>query len=77
MSDILQHLAKQGTKILLDTKLPKQSKDNPTAKKLPQPAPQPKDRHEAFVKKTIQDKPKKQVLIDFFQEIIEVEEKNL
>ena len=77
MSDILQHLAKQGTKILLDTKLPKQSKENPAAKKLPQPTPQPKDRHEAFVKKAIQDKPKKQVLIDFFQEVIEEEEKKL
>ena len=77
MSEILKDLAKRGTKILLDTKLPKQSKEKPVAKKLPQPVEKPRDIHEAFIRKTVSDKPKKQVLLDFFQDVIEIEEKAL
>ena len=77
MSEVLKDLAKRGAKILLDTKSPRQSKENPAAKKLPQPVEKPKDIHEAFVRKCVADKPKKQVLLDFFQEVIDVEEKKL
>jgi hypothetical protein len=77
MSDILKDLAKRGTKILLDTKTPRQSKENPAAKKLPQPVEKPRDIHQSFIHKSVSDKPKKQVLLDFFQEVIEVEEKAL
>lgn len=77
MSEVLQDLAKRGAKILLDTKAPRQSKENPAARKLPQPMEMPKDIHETFVRKAIADRPKKQVFLDFFQEVIEMEEKKL
>jgi hypothetical protein len=77
MSELLNDLAKRGAKILLDTKTPRQAKENPAAKKLPQPTQAPKDIHESFIRKSVADKPKKQVLLDFFQEVIEIEEKKL
>jgi hypothetical protein len=77
MSDILGDLAKRGTKILLDTKQPKQVKENPASRKIPQPSQAPKDIHESFIRKMTADRPKKQVLLDFFQEVIEAEEKKL
>lgn len=73
---ILDDLAKRGAKILLDTKTPK-NKEAPK-KKLPGP-PMTDNRspHEKFVEKVIKEKPKKQVLLDFFEDMIQMEEAKL
>lgn len=75
MSSILDDLAKRGAKILLDTKAPKQEK----AKKqsLPTPMMDNRDPHEKFIEKVIKDKPKKQVLLEFFETTIDQEEAKL
>ena len=76
MSDLLKDLAKKGTKILQDTKTPRQ--DTPKSKSLPDKvAPQDLDIHQATVKRFIKDKPSKKHLIDFFEKIIEAEERKL
>lgn len=76
MSDLLKDLAKKGCKILTDTKTPRDS--TPKAKGLPdKAAPQELDIHQAAVKRFCKDKPAKKHLIEFFERIIEVEEKKL
>lgn len=76
MSDLLKDLAKKGTKILTDTKTPRQ--ETPKAKSLPNKvAPQELDVHQAAVKRFVKEKPHKKHLIEFFEKIIESEEKKL
>lgn len=73
---ILDDLAKRGAKILLDTKTPKNTE--PSKKKLPGP-PMMDNRspHEKFVEKVIKEKPKRAVLLEFFEDQIRIEEAKL
>lgn len=76
MSDILTELAKKGCKILTDTKTPKET--NVKAKEIPYKEPeQVLTANQALVKKFIKEKPHKKHLIDFFEKVIEAEEKLL
>jgi hypothetical protein len=74
--DILKEMAQAGRKILTDTKQKKNATDvsKPVKVKISEP---PTDIHSAFVKKCIKEKPKKQVLVEFFQMVCEAEEKKL
>jgi hypothetical protein len=76
MSDLLKDLARKGCKILQDTKTPKQNLAK--AKAIPDKgADQILDLHQSAVKKFIKDKPHKKHLIEFFERVIEAEEKLL
>ena len=76
MSEILKDLAKKGCKILEDTKTPR--KHTPKGKDIPhKPAPEELDIHQSAVKRFVKDKPHKKHLLEFFEKIIEVEEKKL
>jgi len=76
MSDLLKDLAKKGCKILQDTKTPRQNL--PKAKAIAHKEPeQILDLHQAAVKRFIKDKPHKKHLIEFFEKVIEAEEKKL
>jgi hypothetical protein len=74
--DILKEMAQAGRKILTDTKQKKNATEisKPIKVKITEA---PTDIHAAFVKKCIKEKPKKQVLVDFFQMVCESEEKKL
>ena len=76
MGDILTDLAKRGYKILLDTKAPRQT----TVKTKALPAPTVKesdDLHSVAVRRFVKEKPAKKHLLEFFQQVIEMEEKKL
>lgn len=77
MSDYLRDLSTKGCKILQDTKTPKQglAKAKPVVTKPEQP--QILDMHQAAVKRFVKDKPHKKHLLEFFERVIEAEEKNL
>lgn len=76
MSDLLKDLAKKGCKILTDTKTPR--KETPQGKSIPdKAAPQVLDLHQAAVKRFVKEKPAKKHLIEFFERVIESEEKKL
>lgn len=76
MSDVLKDLAKRNCKILQDTKTPKQNL--PKAKSLPtSSSDQILDIHQTAVKRFIKDKPHKKHLLEFFEKVIEAEEKKL
>jgi hypothetical protein len=76
MSDLLKDLASKGCKILQDTKTPKQTLAK--AKSIPHKEPeQILDLHQAAVKRFVKDKPHKKHLIEFFEKVIEAEEKLL
>jgi hypothetical protein len=76
MSDLLKDLAKKGTKILTDTKTPRQATVKGTS--LPEPKTDPSlDPHQAAVKRFIKEKPHKKHIIDFFEKVIEAEERLL
>jgi hypothetical protein len=76
MSDYYKDLARKGCKILTDTKTPRQNL--PKAKAMPHKEPeQILDLHQAAVKRFIKDKPHKKHLLEFFEKVIEAEEKNL
>jgi hypothetical protein len=76
MSDILKDLAKRGARILTDTKTPRQTLAK--GKAIPHKDPeQILDLHQAAVKKFVKDKPHKKHLLDFFEKVIEAEEKLL
>lgn len=76
MSDLLKDLAKKGCKILTDTKTPRQQVAK--AKSIPdKAAPQVLDIHQAAVKRFVKEKPAKKHLIEFFERVIESEEKKL
>jgi hypothetical protein len=75
--DILKDLAASGRKILTDTKQQKNTLNVAKAIKT-KPASEPiTDIHQAFVKRVIKDKPKKQELVEFFQRVCEAEERAL
>lgn len=76
MSALLEDLAKKGCKILHDTKSPRQVLAK--AKSIPhKDTDQILDIHQAAVKRFIKDKPSKKHLLEFFEKIIEAEEKKL
>jgi hypothetical protein len=76
MSDLLKDLAAKGCKILTDTKTPRQGLAK--AKAIPQKAAeQVLDLHQAAVKRFVKDKPHKKHLIEFFEKVIEAEERLL
>ena len=77
MSDVLKDLSAKGCKILTDTKSPRNAV--PKAKELPhKAAPAPDmDIHDVAVKRFIKDKPHKKHLLEFFEKIIDMEEKKL
>jgi hypothetical protein len=76
MSDYYKDLARKGCKILTDTKTPRQNL--PKAKAMPHKEPEKiLDLHQAAVKRFIKDKPHKKHLLEFFEKVIEAEEKNL
>jgi hypothetical protein len=76
MSDYFKDLAKKGCKILTDTKTPRQSVAK--AKSIPhKESEQILDVHQAAVKRFVKDKPHKKHLIEFFEKVIEAEEKLL
>lgn len=75
--DILKDLAASGRKILTDTKQQKNTLNVAKEVKV-KAAPEPiTDIHQAFVKRCIKDKPKKQEIVEFFQRVCEAEEKKL
>jgi hypothetical protein len=76
MSDLLKDLAKKGCKILQDTKTPRQNLAK--AKAIPdKSSDQILDLHQSAVKRFVKDKPHKKHLIEFFERVIEAEEKLL
>lgn len=76
MSDVLKDLSAKGCKILTDTKSPRNAV--PKAKELPhKAAPQDLDIHQTAVKRFIKEKPHKKHLLEFFEKIIDMEEKKL
>jgi|LakMenEpi03Aug12_release.lakeMendotaPanAssembly.Ray.scaffolds.fasta_scaffold150516_5 hypothetical protein len=74
--DIIKELAQSGRKILTDTKQQKNTLNvsKPVKAKIEEPIT---DIHQAFVKKAIKDKPKKQEVVEFFQRVCEAEERKL
>lgn len=76
-NSVLADCQKMGIKILQDCKTGR--KAQPDAKKIPEKASpsEPMDVHQAAVKKFIKDKPAKKHLLEFFERIIETEEKKL
>lgn len=76
MSSVITDLAKRGCKILTDTKTPRQQVAK--AKEIPHKEPdQILDIHQAAVKRFIKDKPHKKHILEFFEKVIEAEEKKL
>lgn len=76
MSDYFKDLAKRNCKILQDTKTPRQS--TPKVKDMPLKASeQDLDIHQSAVKRFVKDKPHKKHILEFFEKIIEIEEKKL
>ena len=74
MSDYLNNLLKTGRTILEDTKAPRKIEKKASSGKKPIPpmdAPTDIDPHKVLIKKTIQEKPKKSVLIDEFKRFID------
>lgn len=76
-SAVLQDMSKMGIKILQDCKTPR--KGQADAKKIPDKASPPEDLdvHQSAVRKFIKEKPHKKHLLEFFERIIDVEEKKL
>lgn len=75
---VLSDMSKMGIKILQDCKTPR--KGMPDSKKIPEKAQESSpdmDIHTAAVKKFIKDKPSKKHLLEFFEKIIDIEEKKL
>ena len=76
MADVLRDLAKKGCKILTDTKQPR--REVPKGKAIPlKESAQELDIHQAAVKRFVKEKPSKKHVIEFFEKIIESEEKKL
>lgn len=72
----LKEFLNSGKKIITDTKLPKVK----TSKSVKEEVIEPKqegDIHQVFVKRTIQDKPKKSEIIEDFKKFITLAEKEL
>jgi hypothetical protein len=75
--DILKDLHSSGRKILVDTKQKKNTSGVAQPIKGLKTIEPLLDIHQAFVKKAIKDKPKKQEVVEFFQKVCEMEEKKL
>lgn len=77
MSDLLKDLARKGTKILQDTKTPRQTLAK--GKSIPDKtsSDQVLDIHQTAVRRFVKDKPHKKHLLEFFERVIEAEEKLL
>jgi hypothetical protein len=76
--DILKDLAKRNCKILVDTKAPRDTSQAVAAKIPVKAEPEkPLSIHQAFVKKTIKEKPAKKKLVEFFKDVVEQEEQKL
>lgn len=73
--NVLEDLAKRGAKILLDTKAPKRTEAK--KKSLPIPMEDNRDPHTKFIERVVKEKPKKQVLLEFFETTIQQEEAKL
>lgn len=76
-NSVLQDCQKMGIKILQDCKTARRAQ--PDAKKIPEKATpsEPLDIHQAAVKKFIKEKPHRKHLLEFFERVIEAEEKKL
>ena len=77
MGDALKEFLKSGKNIITDTKLPK---SQPTKKQinLQESLSEPVgDRHQVFVKRVIQQKPKKSEILEEFIKIAQEVEKDL
>lgn len=78
MSDLLKDYATKGTKILTDTKTPRQTLAR--GKALPEPKHTPPDSHDPHqmaIRRFIKEKPAKKHLVEFFEKVIEAEERLL
>lgn len=75
--DILKDLAASGRKILTDTKQQKNTLNVAKSVKVKAEVEPILDIHQAFVKRCIKDKPKKQEIVEFFQRVCDAEEKKL
>lgn len=73
-SDYLKDMMKSGRKILGDTKTPKMTKATKPSSLGNTPESDP---HKILVKRAIQDKPKKQELVEEFQRFIRAAEAEL
>jgi len=72
MSAYLQDLLKSGRTILEDTKAPRKLEMKKKNKSAPSPDTSTEsDPHKILIRKTIQEQPKKSVLIDEFKRFIE------
>lgn len=69
MSNVLADFMKSGKKILDDTKLPKLTP--PKNAKIPEPSGDP---HKMFIRRTIQERPKKTEVVAEFKKFIEAAE---
>lgn len=78
MSDYLKDILKSGKTILADTKAPRkavaETKKQDKKAIAPLGTPAETDPHRAFVKRTIQELPKKSILIDDFKKFIDAAE---
>jgi len=74
---VLEDCKKMGIKILQDCKTAKRAQ--PDAKRIADKATpsEPMDVHQAAVRKFVKEKPHKKHLIEFFERIIDSEEKKL
>ena len=81
MDENLQRLFKSGKKLLTDTKARKPVTEAPKKGKIPPLGTAGNsvetDPHKAFIKRSIQEKPKKADMIKEIQRLIEMEEKML
>ena len=73
MSAYLDDVVKTGRKILLDTKAPRKVPVKGKAIS-PMGSPAETDPHKIFVRRTIQEKPKKSVVVDEFKRFIKTAE---
>lgn len=73
-SDYLKDVMASGRKILGDTKIPKMTKETKPSSLANKPEADP---HKVLVKRAIQEKPKKQELVEEFKRFIKAAEEDL
>lgn len=71
MSTYLQDLLKSGRTILEDTKAPRKIEMKKKKSAPPPDTPTDNDPHKVLIRKTIQEQPKKSVLVDEFKRFID------
>jgi hypothetical protein len=76
MNDALKEFLNSGKRIITDTKLPKakETKKQPTLESI---TPQSNDPHHNFIKRVIQNKPKKAEILEDFMKFVDLAEKDL